>query len=66
MERYEFEFDREKGMAEMKPSYTGDYYFQGDVEELIKTLREYLSYDSTDGRKQRQPLRKQLKELIKE
>lgn len=35
-----------------------------EVEALESKLREYLSYDSCDGRKQRMPLRAELKKML--
>jgi hypothetical protein len=35
-----------------------------EVETLEAKLKEYLAYDSIDGRKERQALRKELKELV--
>lgn len=63
MRRFEFDEYRDPERV-IYDSDDGDWVRYEDVEELISTLREYLSYDSTDGRKQRQPLREKLKGLI--
>jgi len=71
MDRYDVEFDDFDGeqprcSCSIEPNYLGEFVLYKDVEELIKTVKEYLTYDSCDGRiKYRQPLRNKLKELVK-
>lgn len=36
------------------------------IEELIQTLKQYLQLNSLDGKSERQPLRKKLKELVEQ
>jgi hypothetical protein len=64
MKRYEFYNEDHNYVAPTEDS-AGDFVFYEDVKELIETVKEYLTFDSTDGRiKYRQPLRDKLKELV--
>lgn len=40
--------------------------YESEIRELLMLLRIYLKYDSSDGKIERQNLRKQLKEKLNE